>query len=334
LQRNLFLSAPTKDGNETLYTITVDRKDGNPVIGLVVRDNDVQVISWPGGENAVTVGHVTLPPYDEAEVDDAYDRAVAALPDKVELIYVTYDDGLTDDQIQSVFDGKTLWDDPHLEEFESDGRATGVDQVIDEYVDTDDLAILAQGNGEKLDGLRYTIEERDESDMYADLARQAGHKWLRYSIDFWATSPWVSGPAEISTDVRDIAERLGIELSENERLLGALVDEGGPGNVFVLWYGAVDELIMACQRVDHEGNPVPQTITWEGPHLLILDGLNGSGHMVDFAGTITLPFHREQLKLDARAAGGYSWSRDVAGLSASRNTTTVTITEQNIKENA
>jgi hypothetical protein len=330
--RSLHLSVPSHDDGETLYTVTVDRPSGPSVIGLIVEGDRFKVIHWPDGENAETAIDRLLPERNDGPVEAAYQRALAALPERVELVYVAYDDSLTDKQIQHAFDGKAPFEDAEYEEWESDLRYANAVVVIEEHVNADDLALLRESAGDiglaLFDELRFAVEERDTSTPFEDLARQTGHKWMRYSVGVESSSDWTSDDEQIAADVAAIAEALGIDPVEHRALLDELVREGGTGVVHVLWYGAVDELIEPCSHFGADGQPPERRITWENPHLLILDSLNGAGHMVDFPGTVTLPFKPGRLKLDASGIGnGYSWSDEIAGLSSDRDTTTVTVTE-------
>lgn len=326
--RILHLSAPSHDEGETLYTITVG-PTGEPIYGLIVTDERVKVICWPNqSDHAQTVSDLPLPDPDEARLEAAYDRAIESIPDRVELVHVHYDDKLSDKQIQSAFEGTDPYEDGNFDEFTSEARHNGMWSTIEYHVDEEDLDLLREDQG-RMDDLRLAVQERDESDPFRALARNTPHRWMRYKLDLDANSIWSSDDEEINQDIANIAEALGIEHTPDvDTLLRELVTEAGGGRLNILWYGEVDELIDAAQLSDEHGNQVPQTITWENPHLLIHDGWNGAGHMVDYPGTITLPFERERLKLDARNIGnGYSWSDEIAGLAGDRGTTTVTITE-------
>lgn len=326
--RKLRITEPSEDDGETLYTITVD-PTGENLLGLIVTDERVKVIYWPNqSEHAVTLGEMPLPDVDEHRLQQAYDRALDAIPKEVHLVYVGYDDKLSDQQIQAAFEGTLPYEIGDFDEWESEARYNGTWNEVEANVDGEDLDLL-RGDQGRFDDLWLAVQERDMSDPFGDLARQTPHKWMRYGIDVEVASIWSSEPEEIEEDMANIAEALNIERTpENLSLLRELVTEAGGGRLNILWYGEVAELIAAAQLCDENGEQEPQTITWEKPHLLIHDRYNGAGHMVDFPGTITLPFKRELLKLDARNVGnGYSWSDEIAGLTSDRGTTTVTITE-------
>jgi hypothetical protein len=320
--RELKLSG-SRDEDEMLYTVTIGPTN-EPVLGLIVAGDTMKVIAWPDGEQAVTLGEVTLPEPDEVRLDAALARALEAIPDKVELVYISQGEELSDKQIQTAFAGTPSWENGDFDEYESEARHAGLWSTLEYHVDHEDLDLI-RADQSRFEELQLAVEERDESDPFMTLARMTPHKWMRYVAN-WDAEPWPYD--NLTDDIAGIAAQLGIDREAHDKLLQDLVTEANGGGVYVLWYGDVEELIVAAQNCDHEGKQVPQTITWENPHLLVLDCMSGSGHMVDFPGTITLPFDRARLMLDARNVGnGYSWSDDVAGLAGDRGTTTVTITQ-------
>lgn len=320
MPRSLHLNGPSGDDDEPVYMITVDRSTGPQAVRLVVSAGSLHI--YAGSEKL----RIDLPEPDESDVEAAFERAVAALPEKVELVYVDRDDQLSDEQIQKAFNGEAPYDDADFDEFESDARFNGAWSVIEGYVDSDDLDILKQTE-DQVDELRFKIEERDESDAFRDLARNTPNKLMRYAIGVEASSDWTATDEDILADAGNIAGALGIDLDEHRETLVNLVREGQGGVVYVYWYGDVADMIEACQRYDANGGVVPQTITWDKPALLVLNGMEGSGYEVTFPGSVTLPFDRDNLKLDARGIGnGYSWD-EVAAVSASGYGCKVTITK-------
>lgn len=341
MPRPQHLSEPSEDDGELLYTVTVDRPTGPPVYGVIVTNaGDVNLIHWPDGENAVTIGTVHLPAEDVSDVDAAYARALEAIPEKVELVFVQYDDGLTDEQIQKQLNGEAPWDDADLDEFQSDQSYEGAIAVIDEYVDADDIEVLKSDTDPigKFDELRLEVQDRDQSDPFSDLLRRTSDRCFRYYIGVDSSVTWQSDEAEIQENVNAIAEAIGADPVEHFDTIRAMLVEGQDGPVYVYWYGDVEQLVKACNNYDGtvatDGHDAvkAQTITWTTPYLLVLNGLQGSGMDAAFPGTVTLPFNRENLKLDAKGIGnGYSWD-DVAGMVRSAYACEVTITETNTNE--
>lgn len=332
MPRSLHLSGPSDDDDEALYTVTVDRPTGPWLFGLIARGDSVSVIHWPDGEEAVTMGTLYLPAEDTSDVDAAYARALEALPETVELVFVQHDDGLTDEQIQKQLNGEAPWDDADADEWQSEAAYYGAVAAIDEYVDPDDLEILKSDTSSpigKLDELRLEVQERDTSDAFADLLRHTDNKCFRYYVGVDSSVTWQSSEEEIGENIDAIAKALGISGVDHEDMLRSWLAEGQDGPVYVYWYGDVEQLVKAANNYDGsvEGTVKPQTITWTNPSLLVLNGLQGSGMDCDYPGTITLPFDRERLKLDAKGIGnGYSWD-DVAGIVRSAYACDVTITE-------
>lgn len=334
MPRPLHLSEPSEDDGELLYTVTVDRPTGPALIGIIVRDDDYTVVHWPDGETSwPVINQVALPAGDVSDVDAAYARALEALPEEVELVYVDHDDRLTDRQIQALFDGGAPYDDSEYDEWESDARFHGAVATINEYVDEGDIRILDTATEaiSKYDELRFAVEERDTSDAFGGLLRQTPNKFMRYRIGVEWGSGWGESEDDVALAADAVCEALGLQPTKLGRavdVVKSLLSEGQGGAVYVLWYGDVEPLVSACQNVDADSNLVPQTITWNKPALLILDHINGGGYDMAYPESITLPFKRENLKLDARGVGnGYSWSEEIAGgLNAGAYSTEVTIT--------
>lgn len=339
MPRPLHLSEPSEDDGELLYTVTVDRPTGPSLLGLIVRDDSVSVIYWPDGEEAVTMGTLYPPAEDVSDVDAAYARALEALPDKVQLVFVDYREELSDEQIQKQFNGEAPWDDSDLDEWHSENRYQGAIETIKEYVDADDIEILRSDTStpiDKFDELRFEVEERDTSDPFADILRHTPHKLMRYAIGVESSVQWNSSEEEIEENVQAIYTALGLdpvlpaaEMAKAAEAIRGMLTEGYDGPVYVYWYGDVEPLIKAANNYtgDTEGTVKAQTITWDSPALLVLNGMQGSGMDTAFPWKVTLPFNRDNLKLDARGIGnGYSWE-EVCGPVPSAYACEVTITE-------
>lgn len=94
-------------------------------------------------------------------------------PHGIELGYVDYDDGLTDEQVEWYFAGdiEKLYD--SISEWEYENRWDGAEWYIDEIVShirKDSPAF--DPNGEWTEIVRYTLMDLDESDLLGDLIRR------------------------------------------------------------------------------------------------------------------------------------------------------------------
>src|SRR5664280_1152671 len=132
------------------------------------------------------------------ETRTATDLANAMIDDldkTYELVYVTYDDTLTDEQVGHVVRGdmEALWE--SLAEWEDETSWDSVEQIIAELkasvirgwenendVDYSNLADAFDGSDE-WERVRYEIEERNTGDWIKRLVRQTGQVLLRIPID-------------------------------------------------------------------------------------------------------------------------------------------------------
>lgn len=256
----------------------------------------------------------------KSAAQELYEATVARLDKTYTLVEPSRgDDGLSDKQIRSMFEGEYLDDvDPMFADWEAEGRHYGTTYVIDELLTQDERDTLDEYG--LLDDLRAEIEERDESDIAHALAAITGHKWMRYRIDFAADSMWNTDEADRDAELREIAETVGIDFDTyRSQLLTMSENASEGGQLYVLWYGDIEPLVGAAMS-DEEG----RTITWSRtPSLLTFETVNGSGWMCELPGaTITLPWDRDNLRLDT---GDGSWSEWVCGGMYSSTTTNVTI---------
>lgn len=325
MPRSLHLSDPSEDDDVVTYTVSVDHEGGPALIGITVSDGDYSVIHWPDAVNAVTViDGAALPAENDAAIMAAWNRAIEALPDMVQLVYIQHDEVLPNEQITEAFAGKDPYEQPDFDEWLSDVRYGSAMAVLQEYVDKTDYKLLADTG--RLDDLRFELEGRDTSDPFADLLRNTSNKYLRYRVDYEVSTTWSSTDEEFEAEVAGMAAALGLDAATHrDTLRGILNEAGSGGNLWVFWRGDIEDLVNACQAFDSDTGLPAQTIRWEHPEILVLDSMNGSGYAEPITATITMPFNRENLLLDAKGVGfGYAWS-DVAGVWGDTNTT-VTIT--------
>lgn len=261
-----------------------------------------------------------------------YDEIVKRLPEELELCYVEYDDKLMDSQIQEMFWGKPEFEIDHLDEWESDSRHAGIEGTIEFHLQlTDEEVELLEagydgywyGSGPQagkivgkytfMDQLREEISERDRSDPFGTLARHTPAKFMRYLV--YDGTPIHDDDADV---VDEIIKVLGLEFTQEpfatlpklRSEIEAVLAEAGTGwGVYILWYGDVDKVIDACYRYENG-----DTITWENPHLLLLNPSSGSGYADVIHAKVTVPFCNTDLYLDTRdGGGGYSFTDEVCG---------------------
>lgn len=272
--------------------------------------------------NGNTVGQFTFEPEENIDSEQAaqelFDNTVENLDKSYELVEPGQGDSLSDDQIRLLFEGKPLFDDAHFDEWELESEAESTTYIIEDILDEDERDLLERHD--MLNDLRTEIQERNSSDPERSLVRMTGNKWMRYRVDFEAVSTWAEDDEDRTAELTELAGLLGIDFDTyRTQLLGMSRNASDGGQVYVLWQGDIEPLVNAAAS-DAEG-----TITWTEPSLLTFDTMSGSGWMCELPGaTITLPWNRDNLRLDT---GTGSWSEWVCGGLYASQTTDVTINE-------
>lgn len=253
------------------------------------------------------------------------ERALAALPDKTYLAYIGYDEELSDGQIHHILTEEGWPDD--LLEFIDESSWTGENYVVDEVLNESERRLL--DDAELMDKLIDAIRERDASTPIDNITRRTPAKLFRYNLGVDVTTGWDASDEEIEEQVQGIADAIG--LHDQDDAIKAILREASSGGVAcIYWQGDVEDILDASQGARF--NDKKFTITWTNPSLLVLNSMDGSGMDGSLAGTVTLPFDPERLKLDARNIGnGYSWD-EVAGIVPSAYRTDCTITEVKVTE--
>lgn len=316
MPRSLHLNGPT-EGDEPTYTITCDRTTGPQALRLAISAGSLHI--YAGSETL----RIDLPEPDESDVDAAWDRAVEALPVEVELVYVDRGDELSDEQIEKLLKGEPLYDESHFDEWESEQKFSNAWAIIEERVDTDDLDILKQTT-DKVEELRFLIEERDRSDASSDLARNTPAKWFRYYLGD-VNDVTFEDEEEKNDTLASIFDNLGLGdtpetpiTDEVLRAISSVLANSQGGGLYLLWNGDIETMIDATY------NDAAKTVTWENPMVLVFDRVAGSGYAEDLPATVgPFPFDRSHLHLDE---GDGSYSTWVSGGMSPSTSTTVTVT--------
>ncbi|MFF4699876.1 hypothetical protein [Streptomyces chattanoogensis] len=235
---------------------------------------------------------------------------VSRLDEKYELVYIDRGDCLTDEQIQKLFAGEEEVLDS---DWVSENRWHGTNAVLGSLMDKDARDFLAEHDA--LEQVREAIEERDQSDPLGDLMRETGPKLFRYRLDAEAEAdPWRFSDEQTDAAARVLGTAAGVDCKQNRDALRELVAHASyGGGLYVLWRGDIKPVYEAVCKV-RWNDPAPEiNVQWTDPELLVLDGLNGSGHSVRVRGTVRLAFNPDRLFIDAaRGPAGYSWT-DVVG---------------------
>ncbi|XBH22944.1 hypothetical protein V5R04_06955 [Jonesiaceae bacterium BS-20] len=258
-----------------------------------------------------------------AAVQDMYDD------EHHTAIYVGHDDKLTDEQISSIMRGDAQGASDNV--FESWGHESQWDgnqeflrtHLGSHGIDLDDLDDDAQ------DTLREIPENHDDSDIFADLARNTGDQlFVAPVIPHMSNAPAAtrSGNNEEATQARVTyltAEltRLGIDpnLDSNRETIQELV-ENGPHDwhegmrLEVLDYAPLTD----AAPYDLDGEiylPDNRETVYTNPHVVLMDRENGSGHSGQLTGTLTHTSEARDryTRVDLDRTQGYSWE-NAAGI--------------------
>lgn len=310
--RKLFLSEPENKGGDDTYWLSVDGEDGPGAVKITVSSGMLHI-----GSGKHTEFRVALPDPEEELVDEAFDRAVEALPDQVTLYQAHYSEVLSDEQIQRLFadnDDLAVAD----EILDDDSYREALDDacwhVVEEYVDADDLDLLRQApHGGRVHELFHVLEERDDSTPLQDMARNTGKRFVRYPLgEIELTS---MDESDYSNAVARITGLLGIDddgphMGAIHAILGNADTAWAPRKLWLLFRADVEDLIEACQ------NPAEKYLVVHKPEVLLLDPVNGGGSWAEQIDTVVTvgPFDRSLLQLDAKAIGnGMSWTEEISG---------------------
>lgn len=246
-----------------------------------------------------------------SDAAEALDKAIKQLPEKVTLSWVSYDESLPDDAIKEIFDGKDYYEAYWFNELECDNRHYYISETIADLDITSEEQNLIEQNGLRED-LEMEIAERDEADLFGDLLRNTGHKWMRYDLD-------IEIPGYVTDEYLEELLEEALPLGNLNVTSDTVKGLGSGGGLYLLWYGDVTPFVNACLTEQ------PMDVTWTNPSLVLFERVMGSGWDVDTEGTITLRFDPNNIWLDE---GKWSYSGDVCGgLYAARNTFPVTTKE-------
>lgn len=251
----------------------------------------------------------------DTDADAIEQRAIANLDATYDLIYVAYDDQLSDERIANWFTAETVearWD-VEIEVYDvfDETRYHSTQEAMKEALEAAAVDIWGRDNDfdaddflidHQLDWLRQEVWDRDQSNPFADLLRNTPNQLVRADLgDFDVPSAWSSGDDERTECIRDMAKRLGIDLDLNRDALEELFDNAGGGMLQIIWYADLADLM----KLDSDSNR-PSRATITDPYVIVIDSWNGAGHDVKVNGTFT--FDLDHVVLDSKG-GGYGWDQ-------------------------
>lgn len=213
-----------------------------------------------------------------------------------ELVYVQYDDNLTDEQLQHVMD--IGMDDESYADWEAEARWEGARYVMADMIEEDDRQWLTPDDLEEIEQALY---EYDQSDAFTQLLRHTPARWVRILIGSVESTEYDEGAtgevmASICTDLN-----LDPSPADLEAIDDVLANHETGGGLYL--YFRADMQAMIEDRFAH-GNEV-RTITVEEPYVLIYDGFSGSGFHAQLASTVTMPYDPSAVTID-QGRGSYS----------------------------
>jgi hypothetical protein len=272
----------------------------------------------------------------EPDADKLYTDAEEALDATYTLNYVSYDDRLTPSQLQVLLNDENPWESSEFsdfEEWESDAGYHRTMEIIGELLTEEQREILEQpqskqgfkGDGtpmtyttDRLDDLRFTIQDRDDSDLLGGCLDNMSDTLFRYDLDY-AVPDWtmLQGNDERREAMRAIAEAAGLSVLDRKvirQLRNLLANAPGGGTLYAMWYGSPKDAIELSKPIawdyDKGGEPVTDpvgTVTFSGATLQIINHWEGSGYGEEVE-TMTVPWVPLKVSIDAPKAGpGYSW---------------------------
>ena len=261
------------------------------------------------------------------ETRTATDLANAMIDDldkTYELVYVTYDDTLTDEQVGHVVRGdmEALWE--SLAEWEDETSWDSVEQIIAELkasvirgwenendVDYSNLADAFDGSDE-WERVRYEIEERNTGDWIKRLVRQTGQVLLRIPID---TIDEDNAFCFQEVEPAEVLDRIGFaHTKDNLSEVSYVLANASPEFSVLMGYWIVGADVEALYDLLIDGDTQQVEIT--DPYIYLGNPFAGSGFISEkpLTGTVRLP--RADLRTD-KDAFGYSINDIYGGVHAS-----------------
>lgn len=236
-----------------------------------------------------------------------------------DLIYVAYDDKLTDEQVASLMRGDwtTFWE--SFELFEGDSRWEGVKYHMGDLGKEAEKALEAE-TGKDLSGLyedfehsdawdevRFTMEERGSGDWIKELAGHTG-KVLCRSIVVNEDDAWSFQRVTPS----EVLKAYGLKRNKhNLDLMRGVLNECSPE--FSVLLGMLVYAVDVGDVYDMPGET--EYVDIVDPHVYLGNPFAGSGYCDGpFKGTIRIP--RESFQTD-KDCFGYSWGEVTGGVTTS-----------------
>lgn len=242
------------------------------------------------------------------------EAVIDTLPEKLDLIYVHYDDKLTDEQVSYAVAGdiEKLWD--SLSEFESDSQWYSIQEIWKETLKEfePDERELIEEDDEAFERFQQECWDRDDSDWFDQLCRHTNGVMIRYYLtDKDGDEVEIEGyttDLTVEEQAQTIADAAGISYDDNKDTLHEIVVNASYGGMLCVLHCSDIEDVM---KIDMGGRPHGGEVIFTDPYLLVYDGMNGSGMDGQVTGTIKIKIEDGTMRHDT---GSYSWSDGIAGV--------------------
>lgn len=246
---------------------------------------------------------------------------IADLPEKIDLVYVEQGDKLTDEQVALVVKGDNLFEDPHLDEWESDNRRRGEDYEIKERVsnvihawerddgaDYSSIADAFEASDEE-DEVREAINERESGDWVRDLINGCDKVLLRITC--------IDEDNAYSFEVvtaQQVLDKVGFEATEaNVKAVQYALDNASPEYSVTMGYWIVGADVGHLYDLPAEPEAEVDIVN---PHLYLGSPFMGSGFVTEEPLTGVARVKRSELRTD-KDQFGYSINDIYGGVYAS-----------------
>ena len=233
-------------------------------------------------------------------------RARRRIPKTTTLSYVAYDDCLSVEQIRDLLEGDEDAENKIYDCFE-ESREAGIEHYLEEAIPDPEERARLEASVDHYEELRDLLYDRDDSDPLKELIKHTGSRLFRYELGYTLELGYDPSAAEIARATRAMAQAAGIDSASNAKALEELAVNAHDGELCVIWYGPVREVLDLALGSRHQDRW--HEVVWTTPHLLVLDAGSGAGHDVDVTGSVVRHFEPDHCHVDAKGgAAGYSWT--------------------------
>lgn len=279
---------------------------------------------------------------DHVPVDWAQEipRLIEKLDDTYDLVYISYDDELTDNQLRSVLAGNPSEAEESIMEWADDCRWHALTEYVLPQILSSSERDSLMDDRDAFEDLQEAIYERDTSCPFEDLLKNTSRNLMRYQVCHQTLGDLAGYDDEgyLSASAPDvIADLLGLEkggsmeaIKQMAEIETMVANADGECNLYVIWYEEPADVAAPIVAHAWRGEALPTRITWDTPHLVLLNTGCGSGMDCSLDGPLSLPFDAEAVCLDKEDCG-YGWDQ-TAGVVASAYSSSTTFDSPDLQD--